>query len=90
MAEIEGIILNFLAEDAGLTVAELRAELLLGGAEMPVDSLLAVEVLVRVQHAVGVVLPPTEETALALRSVRSFAEAVVRRLGSHRVQPVSA
>jgi acyl carrier protein len=79
-ADIEELILDLLAEQAGLTVTELRAELVALGEEMPLDSLLAVEILVRVQDAVGVVLPATEETAQALLSVRGFAQAVARQL----------
>ena len=76
MTEIEELILELLAEDTGRPVAELRAELLELGAGMPVDSLLAAEVVARVQERVGVVLPATAETAKALRSVRTFAVAV--------------
>jgi acyl carrier protein len=82
-ADIEELILELLAEEAGLTVAELRAQLIALGSEMPLDSLLAVEILVRVQDATGVVLPATEETARALLSVREFAAAVLRKL-EHR------
>jgi acyl carrier protein len=87
---VEEIILGFLAEDAQCTVEQLRAEMLAGGLEMPVDSVLAVEVLVRVQNSTGVVLPANAETAFALRSVQRFAQAVIRQLGEHQVRPVSA
>lgn len=76
LPEIEELILELLAEDAGRPVAVLRDELLERGDMMPVDSLLAAEVLVRVQERVGVELPATAETALALRSVQTFAVAV--------------
>lgn len=76
LPEIEELILELLAEDAGRPVAALRDELLERGAMMPVDSLLAAEVLARVQERVGVELPATAETALALRSVRTYAVAV--------------
>lgn len=83
--EIEDLILELLAEQAGLSVEDLRAELMALGEEMPLDSLLAVEILVRVQEATGVVLPATEETAAALLSVRGFAAAVQHQL--QRMQP---
>ncbi|MDX1873285.1 phosphopantetheine-binding protein [Mycolicibacterium sp. 120266] len=83
--EIEELILELLAEQAGVSVGDLRDELLALGEEMPLDSLLAVEILVRVQEATGVVLPATEETAEALLSVRGFAAAVRRQL--ERTQP---
>lgn len=82
LAAVEDIILGFLAEDAGCAVEQLREELLGGGREMPVDSLLAVEVLVRVQNATGVKLPATPDTAVAMRSVRWFALAVLGQLGT--------
>jgi acyl carrier protein len=78
---VEEVILTFLAEDDGCSVEQLREELLGGGQDLPVDSLLAVEVLVRVQNATGVKLPATPETAFALRSVRGFALAVLGQLG---------
>ena len=76
LAEIESLILELLAEDADRPVEELREELLGRGPMLPVDSLLAAEVLARVQERVGVELPATAETARALRSVRTFAVAV--------------
>lgn len=82
LAAVEEIILGFLAEDEGCSLEQLREELLGGGLEMPVDSLLAVEVLVRVQNATGVKLPATPDTALALQSVRGFALAVLGQLGN--------
>ena len=67
---------ELLAEDARRPVEELREELSAQGEMLPVDSLLAAEVLARVQERVGVELPATAETARALRSVRTFAVAV--------------
>lgn len=76
--DVLDLILGFLAEDAELTADELREELLAQGREMPIDSLLAVDILVRVQNATGIVLLPTEETAAAMRSVEAFARLVHR------------
>ncbi|MGO4613007.1 acyl carrier protein [Nocardia sp. 2YAB30] len=70
-------IVELLAEDAGIDPGLLRVELLELGADMPIDSLLAVDVLVRLQQATGVTLPATEETATAMRSVRGLAQAVL-------------
>ncbi len=75
-AEIMELILELLADDAGRPVEELREELRVGGETLPVDSLLAAEVLARVQERVGVELPATAETARALRSVETFAGVV--------------
>lgn len=74
--EIKELILFLLAEDAGRSIPDLRDELRAHGETLPVDSLLAAEVLARVQERVGVVLPATAETARALRSVHTFALAV--------------
>lgn len=90
IAEIEEIILGFLAEDAGFPAEQLRAELVGGGRHMPVDSVLAVSVLVRVQDATGVRLPATADTAVAMRSVHAFALAVAGQLGAGHGQSVSA
>lgn len=74
--EIVRVIVDFLADDAGVGAAELYEQLIEQGYEMPVDSLLAVDVLVRVQARCGVTLPASEETARAMGSVRAFAQAV--------------
>jgi acyl carrier protein len=76
LAEIEELIIEFLAEDAGTEPPDLLEELLAHGERMPVDSLLAAEVVTRIQARVGVVLLATAETAYALRSVTTFAAAV--------------
>jgi acyl carrier protein len=75
--DIEDVIVELLAEDEGTNPADLRARLEeLGGARLPVDSLLAVEVLARVEDRFGVKLPTTQATADALKSVAEFAAAV--------------
>lgn len=74
--DIEWLIVELLAQDAGVDPADLWEELSGLGADMPVDSLLAAEVLARVQQQVGVELPTTAETARALQSVKTFAAAV--------------
>jgi acyl carrier protein len=51
-----------------------------GGPALPIDSLLAAEIVAHLQDRVGVELPATAETARALRSVRSFAVAVHKLL----------
>lgn len=78
--EIVDVIVGFLAADAGTDAAELYDQLVEQGYEMPIDSLLAVDVLVRVQAACGARLPATEETARAMGSVRTFARAVKAQL----------
>lgn len=91
LAEIEDLVVELLAQEAHCPPEELRARLSAGGDTLPVDSLLAAEVLALVQERVGVVLPATAETAQALRSVRTFAEAVARLVPSEAPsQKVSA
>ncbi len=75
---IEDLIIELLAEEAGAVPAALRAQLEEGGDEMPVDSVLAAEVVTRVEQRCGVELPATAETARCLRSVRQFAAMVYR------------
>lgn len=73
---IEAVIVELLAEERGRLPEELHRELLAGGADMPVDSLLAVEVLVRVEEIVGVRLEASPTNGRAMRSVRAFAQAM--------------
>jgi acyl carrier protein len=88
-SSVVDIILGFLAEDEGCQVDQLRDELVIAGRELPIDSLLAVEVLVRVQDATGVKLPPTADTAFAMRSVHGFAQAVMREIGEYPARSVA-
>lgn len=83
-ADIENLIIQLLAAESSEDPGELRPALLRGGAEMPVDSLLAVEVLAKVEQACGVGLEPNEETARAMRSVSSYAEVVWRQIEEQR------
>lgn len=71
--EIEDLIIELLAEEAGVSPAEMRAQLEEGGGDLPIDSVLAAEVVARVERRCGVELPATAETAQCLRSVRQFA-----------------
>lgn len=75
--DIEDVIIELLAEDGGTNPADLRAQLEeQGGASLPVDSLLAVEVLARVEVRFGVQLPNIQATADAMKSVAEFAAAI--------------
>ena len=74
--DIEWLIIKLIAEDNGQVAADLLEELSAAGEHLPVDSLLAAEVLARVQERCGVELPTSAETAKALRSVKTFAQAV--------------
>ncbi|HYS36930.1 MAG TPA: hypothetical protein VEO01_15020 [Pseudonocardiaceae bacterium] len=74
---VEDLIIDLIAANLELEPAELRAKLGSRGDEMPVDSVLAAEVLAAVEVACGVTLVPTEETSRCLRSVQAFAAVVV-------------
>jgi acyl carrier protein len=74
--EIEDVIIDLLAEDGGVNPADLRRQLEGQGAGLPIDSLLAVEVLVRVELRFGVQLDANPATAEAMQSVSAFATAV--------------
>lgn len=73
--EIERLIVQLLAEDRNMDTQDLWEELTDLGVNMPVDSLLAVEVVVRLEQHLGVELATSADTAKALRSVKTFAEA---------------
>ena len=48
VSEIAEIVIGFLAAESGIPASQLRADLEAAGPELPVDSLLVVEVLVKV------------------------------------------
>jgi acyl carrier protein len=77
-AGVEDVILELLSEDLHTGRTELREQLLRVGAEMPIDSLLLVEIVVRVEKRFGVRVVETAESARALRSVTGFADLIVR------------
>ena len=71
--DIEDLTIRLLAEEAKCTPDEMRQRLEEVGSDLPIDSILLVEVVVRVEERCGVHLPTTLETARNLRSVRDFA-----------------
>lgn len=75
--QIEDVIIALLAEQWGRQPDDLRRELEALGPEMPIDSLLAAEILARVEAQLGVSLPATAETARSLKSVGTFAQALL-------------
>jgi acyl carrier protein len=76
-SQIEDLIINLYAETENKDPIKLRVELERGGGELPIDSLLAVEILVGVQEKCGVELPTSVESAKNLTSVSSFAQAML-------------
>lgn len=75
--EIEDVIVGLLAETAGTDADALRMELEDLGEWLPIDSLLAAEVLARVEEIYGVTFPATSEASANLRSVTAFAQAIL-------------
>ncbi|GAA1021369.1 hypothetical protein Aple_060290 [Acrocarpospora pleiomorpha] len=74
---IEDLIIELVARDIRTDPESLRDRLEQTGDELPIDSLLAAEVVARLEAQCGVKLPTTAETARALRSVRDFAAIVL-------------
>lgn len=70
------VIIDLLAQDARRSPEELRAEVSALGEELPIDSLLAAEVLARVEEIFGVRMQATVETSQNLRSIHRFALAI--------------
>src|SRR5687767_911097 len=77
MERIVDVIVRLLAQDRGEPEADIRDELLEGGWEMPIDSLLLMAILAAVEDEFGVEVPPDENTARSMRSVHAFADAVL-------------
>jgi acyl carrier protein len=71
------VILELLGEELKTEPGELGQRLSAAGADMPIDSLIMVEILVRVETRFGVRVAETAPTARALRSVCGFAELIV-------------
>jgi acyl carrier protein len=71
--DIEDFTIGLLAEEAKCSPDEMRQHLEEAGGDLPIDSILLVEVVVRVEERYGVHLATTLETVFNLRSVRDFA-----------------
>ncbi|NEB29838.1 acyl carrier protein [Streptomyces sp. SID14446] len=84
--DIVSVVIEFLAELQEKTAAEVRADLEDGGAELPVDSLLIVEILTRIEERYSIAIPADRQSAQATRSVQAFARAVQEAI-NERQQP---
>jgi acyl carrier protein len=84
-SQIEDLIINLYAEIEDKDPMRLRVELERAGGELPIDSLLAVEILVGVQEECGVELPTSVESAKNLKSVTSFAQAMLEEIHKQSV-----
>ena len=78
--DIIDIVIGFLAAESHVPADQLRADLEAAGQGLPVNSLLVVEVLTKVEAACGVRLPVTKAVAMSTRSVLGFAWTIRREL----------
>lgn len=76
---IEDVIVELLAAEIEQDVVEYRAELAAGGPSLPCDSVMAVEIMVKVEKRYGIQLHLNAETARAMRSVQTYAALVATR-----------
>ena len=71
------LTIALLAQDAGRSPADVRRELEDRGESLPIDSLLAAEVIARIEERFGIRYPATAESAKNLVSVTAFAQAIL-------------
>ncbi|MEV0478355.1 phosphopantetheine-binding protein [Streptomyces prunicolor] len=76
--------MEFLAELQDRDPDELRMELEEAGEELPVDSILIVEILTRIEERYGISVPADEEAARSTRSVRTFATIILNVINERR------
>lgn len=72
---VEDVLIELLAEGECMTAEQLRVQLIAQGEELPIDSVLAAEIVAAVQDRFGIRLP-TEGAGTYLASVRAFAAQV--------------
>lgn len=78
------MVVEFLAELQDRDPDELRMELEEAGEELPVDSILIVEILTRIEERYGISVPADEEAARSTRSVRTFATTILNVINERR------
>ncbi|HOU23500.1 MAG TPA: acyl carrier protein [Anaerolineae bacterium] len=88
--EVEDLIIDLLAQDAGRTPADLREELAERGESLPIDSLLAAEVIARIEERLGIRYPATAESARNLGSVEAFAQAILDLIADNQSRGATA
>jgi acyl carrier protein len=74
--DVAAVVVDLLAEDARTDAAAVRAQLAAAGEGWPIDSLLLVEVLQRVEERFGVTVPETVAAARTFTSVVAFSQMV--------------
>jgi acyl carrier protein len=75
--DVEAVILELLGKELETDPGELRDQLAASGAELPIDSLILVEIMVDVEKRFGVRVPEDSATAAALQSVSTFVELIL-------------
>ncbi|MEU5556367.1 MULTISPECIES: acyl carrier protein [Streptomyces] len=78
------MVVEFLAELQNRDPDELWMELEEAGEELPVDSILVVEILTRIEERYGISVPADEEAARSTRSVRTFASTILNVINERR------
>ncbi len=73
---VADVVIALLAEDAGRTPDEVRGALAAAGDGWPIDSLLLVEILQRVEETFAMSAPETVEAARSFTSVKAFSEMI--------------
>jgi acyl carrier protein len=79
--DIEGVIVSELAAAQQRPVAEVRTTLVAAGADMPLDSLETVEIMLALEEAFGIRFPESPETCAAFQSVRALSDLVQQLAG---------
>lgn len=74
--DVADVVFELLGEDAGRTGDQVASALAAAGEGWPVDSLLLVEILQRVEERFAVRVPETAEAARSFTSVRAFSELI--------------
>ncbi|MBN6050745.1 hypothetical protein JYK22_02270, partial [Nonomuraea sp. RK-328] len=78
--DIVAVVVDLLAQLQDRDPDELRMELETVGQELPVDSLLVVEILTRVEARYGIAIRADVEAARSTRSVYTFASTVLKAI----------
>lgn len=84
--EIVDIVIDFLAEHQERPSQDVYEELAARGQELPVDSVLIMEILARIEQHFEVRVPADAEAGRSLRSVWAFAETVYNTMQSKEQQ----
>ncbi|MER7209799.1 acyl carrier protein [Streptosporangium sp. NPDC000239] len=80
MEDVVAVVLELLAHSQGRDPDELRAELEAAGEELPVDSILVVEILTRAEERYGITVPVNEQAARSTRAVYTFAATILETI----------